>query len=305
MLAGVPESFQGGERTQSFFEKRMIHLHEGFPLLEVGILEERLVAERRRCGDSRSLKVVHQLVVVLVAAPLADDPVQLVLMVPARLGFGESLVLCQLRLSHGAAQCPPLSIIRHGDADPVVIPAAAIAVVGSHPVVAVAPSHLHPLVHQVIHQRIAVEHHAGFLGSQIDVLTFTGPLMAEQGRQNREGGRRRASEIDGAREDARWPVRIAGDVGKARCAGEIRRVAHVLPVRTRLAARRRGQVDDVGLHLAQGLVIQAKSSHHTRPHVLDHHVALLDQLLGDLHRPGLGEVETGALLVEIQAVEDR
>ena len=97
------------------------------PLFQVGVVVSVPLVHDRSGGDPRFLEQMHHLVMVLLAGPLADMLVQLI-MVPV-----PALVVCKLlvpapdRAAQHPAESLPVVIVAQGDGDPAVFPAAGIA----------------------------------------------------------------------------------------------------------------------------------------------------------------------------------
>jgi hypothetical protein len=93
----------------------------------------------------------------VLAGPLIDEPVELVLILPPAQGIGESLLLCPSGVAYGIAEVHPFLIGTYGYGYPSIIVvkvAAPVAAVGSHEGVPIAAAALYPLVHGVVHNGI-------------------------------------------------------------------------------------------------------------------------------------------------------
>ena len=176
---------------------------------------------------------------------------------------------------------------------------------GGHRVFFVAFAHLNAAVHDIVKNYLP--HHDGdrLLRCQVDVLSFPRFLPVNEGREDGEGGCRSTAQINGTHEIARLTVLVAGQEGYPSQGGKRRGIADILPFRTYLTACRRGKVNNIRFVFAYRIITKAESFDDTRPHVLDNYITDGDQFLGDVHRFGFGDIQGHALLVKIEAVENR
>ena len=98
----------------------------------------------------------------------------------------EAPVFCPLRIAHGLAEGLPFSISGDGDANPLALPFAAIAVMGRHEAIAISLAMLAAVVHGVIQKHVADEDADGLRGGEIDMLALPGALAMVESRQEGE-----------------------------------------------------------------------------------------------------------------------
>ena len=107
----------------------------------------------------------------------------------------EAPVLCPLRI-RGLAEGLPFSISGDGDADPLALPFAAIAVMGRHEAIAIPLATLDAVVHGVIQKHIADEDADGLGGGEIDMLALPGTLAMVESRQEGESSGGGANDVN-------------------------------------------------------------------------------------------------------------
>jgi len=104
-------------------------------------------------SDSFLLQQVHYFEVVMLAGPILDVFIQLIVVAPPLQSVGKFFVSCPIQIAQGAAKAVPLFIGTDGDVDPSVLPTAAVAALDGAIQVSVACPFGDPLIHGVVHDR--------------------------------------------------------------------------------------------------------------------------------------------------------
>ena len=156
---------------------------------------------------------------------------------------------------------------------------------------------------------IAAEHGAeqrqlAFHHRHVDRLSLPGALLDAQREHDRKSRVHAGREVGDRHAGAGAAAALfAGDADHSALGlqDEVERGA--VAVRPVLAVAGNRAVDDAGIALARGFVVQAKPAQGTCAVVLEHHVAALDHAQESLLALGMLEVEHHAFLVAVQAHE--
>ena len=239
-----------------------------------------LAAQHRPGRNADPLQRVHQVVLILLASPLADGRVNLV--VPL-LTAGQGLQACiagQVVPLHQAAEGLPLGVVRHRKRNPLVVARRRIGSLRRTVGMPVADAISLPTVDHGVHQVLRQEHHPRLVHPDVHPLPLAGAVTVAQrgtdGEHRAPGGQKVDERPPGL---GRLVARIAGNpavpVG-AFLRGGLCRIGRIRPVAMPVAGV--GHHDDVGSQLAQVGIVQSPASHHPRREVLHHHVADHHQL---------------------------
>jgi len=132
----------------------------------------------------------------------------------------------------------------------------------------------------------------------VDHLTLAGlGAMVERHGDAHDGVHGRQAVADGDAGARRRPVGLAGHIAQAAHGLADQTVAGALGIGTGLTEAGNAGHDQARVLLGQHVVAQAPLLHGARPEVLDHHVGLGDQLLGERLAFGFAQVQAHRLLV--------
>ena len=146
----------------------------------------------------------------------------------------------------------------------------------------------------LVHMEHGIDHR------QVDVLADTGPFAVVERVAERGEAVDAATHVgDPQPDELRRAVRAAGHVHNAgeRLGDEI--VADSVRERTFAAERGDRHHDELGIPRLERGVVEPAFFHHARPEILHHHVHGRDQVVQDVERCGLVEIQTQAALAAV------
>src|SRR6185295_6125368 len=150
----------------------------------------------------------------------------------------------------------------------------------------------------------AEERELSFQHRDVDALPLAGLVLHPQREQRPVGGIHACREIGDGDAGARAVrARLARDADHAALGLQDEVERRAVAVRAVLAEPRDGAVDDALVPLARRLVVEPEPLESVDPEVLQHDVALLDELEEELLAFRLLEIDDDAALVAMQADE--
>ena len=202
------------------------------------------------CGD---------LPAVALRGPGLDNPIELLLVLLAQRGVGETGIVGQGGLLHRTAQRPPLLLVTgHNRYPHVLVALRLIAVVRRHPAVMIPDWLRQAAIDRVVEQRFGHQAQHRFQHRQVDVLSCSGSRPMDKSGHHGDGpehpgGRIRISQPTAARAPARIAVE-QGEAGRRLNQGAETQVA---AVRSGLTVSRHRQHHEVGPELGERFIAQA------------------------------------------------
>ena len=176
---------------------------------------------------------------------------------------------------------------------------------GGHGVVPVAQPGGVPVVHSGIHQGMAHECGGDIPHRDVGALPHLVVAVGTQSGNCRESRHHAAGVVHGVAQLDGRAVGIAGKVAQPAQGGEHGRVAGVARLRSGLPVGRQGHHDDVRFDLAQLWISQAQTVHHAGAEVLEDDVGDAHQVVGQLQRPRLLEVEGNGAFAGVHLLKGR
>src|SRR5579859_452315 len=157
--------------------------------------------------------MMHCVVVVVLCRPCADEIVERLPVLDARVVGGEACILSQLGLSHGCCQGCKLRIILHGDSAPLVVPAAGVDVMRGEEAIQIAVTLLDIAIDDIFDDGGIGEGGSSEGLTKIDPLSLAcAPGVTERGNNRESGGDATGGVGIASADTRRLTIRPTGEV---------------------------------------------------------------------------------------------